>query len=534
MADRFLIAPYSSNSGWQTDVRPWLIPEQAFARLNNAYVFRGRVRKRFGSTWTTDSGTQINSRLRVLVGTTDPGTGNLAGFVPGVDYNVGQMFSIGTELYTVYIQTAGAQPMLDTGATPTATFNTANGAFNFVGAPKNIAVYWYPALPVMGLLTFENGQEIQEPTYAFDTEFAYTYNSTSSGWDRLAGEASAGAAIWGTVSTTANSNFFWGTTWTGSNAFQPLFFVTNFDNLDPRCMRYYDPVAAQWNVFMPSIDGGTNFLTNARIIIAYRNRLVAFNTWEGTAYNTANNYVNRARYSQVGDPTAADAWNQAMPGKGSAIDAPTTEEIITVEFVKDRLIVFFERSTYELAYTGNQAYPFVWNKLNTELGAESTNSIIPFDNVCIGIGNTGIHQCNGSQVSRIDNKIPNEVFEIHDSDQGVERVCGIRDYFVEMVYWTFPSTDASATFPYPNQVLVYNYQTETWSINDDSFTVFGYWFAPPKGAVTWDSTQVTWDSDVTWDGGNIQAQFRQVLAGNQEGYIVQIKATSQLMLLHCR
>ena len=47
MADRFFIAPYDQNSGLQTNVKPWLIPDEAFSELNNAYVFRGRVRKRF-------------------------------------------------------------------------------------------------------------------------------------------------------------------------------------------------------------------------------------------------------------------------------------------------------------------------------------------------------------------------------------------------------------------------------------------------------------------------------------------------------
>jgi hypothetical protein len=45
--DRFMIAPF--NVGLETDLKPWMIPDEAFAELNNAYIFRGRVRKRFGS-----------------------------------------------------------------------------------------------------------------------------------------------------------------------------------------------------------------------------------------------------------------------------------------------------------------------------------------------------------------------------------------------------------------------------------------------------------------------------------------------------
>ena len=115
----------------------------------------------------------------------------------------------------------------------------------------------------------------------------------------------------------------------------------------------------------------------------------------------------------VGSPLDSSAWRQDLAGSGNALDASTTEAIITVEFVKDRLIVFFERSTWELVYTGNQAYPFNWQQINTELGAESTFSIVPFDKICIGVGNVGIHACNGANVERIDEKIPDTVFDIH-------------------------------------------------------------------------------------------------------------------------
>jgi len=47
MADRFLIAPM--NSGLITAVKPFAIPDDSFSRLSNAYVWRDRVRKRFGS-----------------------------------------------------------------------------------------------------------------------------------------------------------------------------------------------------------------------------------------------------------------------------------------------------------------------------------------------------------------------------------------------------------------------------------------------------------------------------------------------------
>ena len=48
--DRFLIAPMST--GLQLNMPPWLIMDDAFTTLNNAYVWRSRLRKRFGAQYT--------------------------------------------------------------------------------------------------------------------------------------------------------------------------------------------------------------------------------------------------------------------------------------------------------------------------------------------------------------------------------------------------------------------------------------------------------------------------------------------------
>ena len=586
MADRFFIAPYDENSGLQTNYKPWLIPDEAFSELNNAYVFRGRVRKRFGSRWIGNS--SLVSRLRINVGTITGGvlSGNIRTIISdaGMPTGIGQSFSVDTLVFTVYNPAAGAQQMLrsDNSVAP-ATYNLTTSDFNITGIalPDGTDVYFYPNLPVMGLLTYDQNSINDEFVIGFDTRYAYRYNG---GWERLAVESTPGAAVW----TGDNSQFFWAATWFSANASDKVFFVTNFNI--PDGIRYF--ISNTWNKFnyyfssgndigttngvgdaagivpgasgaigqtfvigntlftvvvangalavssltsSPAVGVGTfniatgaytftgaqisssifysngYIINTARIIVPFKNRLLLFNTVEAGVP-----YPNRCRYSQIGSPLEPQAWFQDIPGRGNAIDAPTTEAIITVEFVKDRLIVFFERSTWELVYIGNQAYPFSWQQINTELGAESTFSIIPFDKVCIGVGNVGIHACNGANVDRIDEKIPDTVFEIHNADQGVFRVYGIRDFYVEMLYWTFPDTIANAEFPYPNRVLIFNYKTGTWAFNDDSITCFGY-FQPVNG-VTWDSTTVTWDDSVTWDSGSIQAKFRQVIAGNQQGY----------------
>lgn len=525
--DRFLIAPLST--GLQTDLRPWLIPDDAFSILQNAYVFRGRVRKRFGSLLMGSSSTSSNldqllSRLRINIGTTDAVTGNfsLTPVTPaGSIWKIGQMFSVGTTIFTVY-QANGAT--LTTG-TATATFNTATGALVITGNNTNplTTVYFYPAEPVMGFSIFDSTSVNNQPTYAFDTRFAYIYLAT--GWER---SGTGTSPMWhGT-----NLNFFWSVNYRNSaNPGAYLLFVSNFYAVNPSGavsanddpIWYLNSISGTWTALTPKflVAGAGNFVRTARIVVVFKNRLVLLNTIETDAANANNiSYPFRARFSAIDNPLDANAFleiTQVGTLGGGVIDVPTQENIITAQFVKDRLIVYCERSTWELAYTGNQIIPFEWNQINTELGSESTFSVVPFDLNILAIGATGVHSCNGTNVNRIDNKIPDEIFEIKNKNNAALRVFGIRDYFNEVVYWAYPQDDEIAVDTYPNKILLYNYRNDTWAINDDCITAFGYY--EQQADRLWSTTHNTWEeSNETWVSGIIAAQAKQTIAGNQEGF----------------
>jgi hypothetical protein len=271
----------------------------------------------------------------------------------------------------------------------------------------------------------------------------------------------------------------------------------------------------------------TNTIATARIIVSFKDRLLLLNVVEntGVAPGTNSVHASRCRFSKNGDPSAADAFYEGIPGLGGYVDAPTREAIVTAQFLKDHLVVYFESSTWELVYTRNEVLPFVWQRINSELGAESTFSQVPFDKVVLGVGNVGIHACNGINVDRVDQKIPDAVFEIHNENNGIKRVAGIRDYYTEMVYWALPGLNRSSEFPFNNRVIAYNYRTGSWSINDDSITTFGYYQSSGTTGITWQESTDTWgQSTGTWGSAPLQAKFRNVLAGNQEGFVFIVDA----------
>jgi len=535
--DRFLIAPI--NTGLETDLKPWQILDDAFTELQNAYVFRGRVRKRFGSRWMGT--TQASTRLRVSLGNNTNAAMNLpantAAHTPQLA--IGQMFTLGSDFFYVYQLGAGVA-VYTTNPAVTAVIDSvaAPNTITFTGGALT-QVNWYPGLPVMGLTQYESGTINNHPSYAFDTEFAYVFSA--GGWAR------SGTAVW----HGSNLNYFWTTNWQGSAtdaASPPVMFVTNFNATIGAPGANDDPIwwtvdGTNWtagtgaNAFYFAPAGGAvqtgPFVRTARIIVPFKNRLLLLNTIESNSAGNSNTaFVNRCRFSFNGSPFARNAWyepNQSDNGGlatsnaagAGFIDATTEEQIISAEFIKDRLIVYFERSTWELAYTGNEILPFVWQKINTELGSQSTFSTVPFDKAVLTIGNTGVHACNGINVERIDSKIPDEIFDFETKNNGTLRTVGIRDYYTELVYWTFVlDTKLQSTQTFPNQILVYNYKNGSWSLNDDCFTMFGYF--EQQSDMTWESSSpIKWfEAQFDWTSNVIQANQRQVLGGTPEGYVL--------------
>jgi hypothetical protein len=150
--------------------------------------------------------------------------------------------------------------------------------------------------------------------------------------------------------------------------------------------------------------------------------------------------------------------------------------------------------------------------------------MVPFDKGILSIGDKSINSCDGNNVERIDDAIPDEVFSIHNTvdpstlmSDGPRRVHGIRDFFEKLVYWTFP--DAATQAKYPDRLLVFNYHNQTWATFRESFTAVGKF--QRFNDVTWaDMAGILWSSaNFPWFTSQLQSQFPSIIAGNQHGFI---------------
>ncbi len=300
-------------------------------------------------------------------------------------------------------------------------------------------------------------------------------------------------------------------------------------------IRWYDGTG--WVNFTPPTDasGTPNLVQGALLLFSYKGYFVLLSTWESTFGTAPVNFTKRARYSQIGNifyetaPAPLPAGNTSVPtgmewyqipGRGGFIDAPTGEDIIAAEFIKDTLVVYFESSIYRLTYTGNSVLPFIWEKVNTEVGSESTFSLVPFDRQILSVGTNGIYACDSVNVERKDRIIPDIVFSFHNGNQGAKRVQGIRDFYSEMVYWTYADDDENPIFP--NRILAYNYLTSSFAVFKNYYTSFGYSNVPAEQ--TWgNSTSEFQTYNRSWGSFSLQTSFPIILAGNQQGYIFNLQ-----------
>lgn len=409
-----------------------------------------------------------------------------------------------------------------------------------VGDPSAITALYYPGLPVMGICKQELNNSNYDQTLFFDQKYCYIFAAGVGAFNEF---LPATTTRWNAANLgIAGTDFFWSTNyWISGGASSPfsttdkkLFWVTNgsgqsLANSDPP--RITD--GSQWVDFdsggWHQIDA-TNFLFNWLCMLPFRGRMVTFNTWEGVDKNSLQNFRQRIRWATIGNPfiaydagpPAKGSWRSDIRGQGGFLDIPTSEDIVSVGFVRDNLVIYCERSTWQLRYTGRSIAPFQIEKVNSELGAEGTFSTVQFDTSLVGIGDKGIVECDSYKSERIDIKIPDYVFYFNRYNNGPERIQGIRDFQNRLAYWTVPVAsyyDGSVSTPnwiFPNQRLVYNYENDSWATFDDSLTALGTY--QTQSSRTWINTKKPWiECNFSWI--DQPQQFPSIVGGNQQGYV---------------
>ncbi len=188
MGEKLVIGPI--NKGLRTDREPFVIDNDSFPTLINAYQWRGRIKRKRGTQFLTHLNRFYNSanssyNPTVITIVVDGGTG-MANLITGYSLQANGSIVPGTVTITDTISgQVYTDPTEDGYLTPSGTGgpNTINYATGLITIPaaKGHAIlssfYYYPDLPVMGLedLILEVNQF--PGTLAFDTTYSYNINT---------------------------------------------------------------------------------------------------------------------------------------------------------------------------------------------------------------------------------------------------------------------------------------------------------------------------------------------------------------------
>lgn len=222
----------------------------------------------------------------------------------------------------------------------------------------------------------------------------------------------------------------------------------------------------------------------------------------------------RIRWSRLGDITK---WKNDANGNGEAGYADLTDGVDWIQAIvpfANYLVVYKERSIQVLSYVGPD---LIWDKRPAILGVGllAPGAIADLGDEHIFIGSDNIYSFDLVQLKTVGDDISRWFYTILNPSKS-HVITGFTIEEKSEIWFAFCSVSNSTDTP--DMALVYNYDTNAWSIRDMPFGCFGFYEVQADDS--WNAAQGTWDSDtVPWDINTSMANAPINLAGGSDGYI---------------
>ena len=263
----------------------------------------------------------------------------------------------------------------------------------------------------------------------------------------------------------------------------------------------------------------TTYVKKAQLIFPYYRRLVLLNTSETANGTDFNEYRQRMRWNKI-DGTYQ--WLADVGGQGSSLDAATNESIVSGGIVNGVLVVAFERSIWIVEYTGNSSVPFRWRKLKGDLEINSVFATFTTRDMVVFVGHGGIYGCNGVEVKKIDDKIPDFTVDGLSIDN-INKCVSIWDDSLDQGMMFYPAEGEDDN----DGCLVVNPEKGWFSKYDYGMTATGRYIRDVS--TTWTlliaKYGATWDEppsdllDKRWRDVIVQKDEDAILGGGASGYV---------------
>jgi hypothetical protein len=361
--------------------------------------------------------------------------------------------------------------------------------------------------PIMGIMNFIDETTGVISLLVATTVNLYLYNAGGNTF----GAVALPASFTGTI-----KNFFNWTNWQASDGASSFLYMVN--NKD--AITLYDGAAATQPIFWTDTPHTTQ-ITTALDVQIYKQRLLIIRP----ILNIGGVQNQSIYWSAIQNPTNMVT---DVAGNGGFLAAPTGDTILSTEFIRDVLVVFFTNSTWIFRATGNDSSPFRWDKVNNTKSNNAPYGTVAYDERATSIGGTGLIACDGVNVQRYDISII-DYYETYFSEKYYSQAFSQR-YDNLNQSWTLYVSEAN-NFPLVGNIapgsdsaLVYNFlentfATYTWSIPLTCLGLFNH-----QSGASWaslnQSPENEWqNTDIAWFNYGNQASAPLLLAGDTSGNV---------------
>lgn len=219
-------------------------------------------------------------------------------------------------------------------------------------------------------------------------------------------------------------------------------------------------------------------------IFQFKDRLVCLRTTEDTVV-----YPRRIRISGFGQQ--GDDFRTTATGAG-LIDIPDQSWIMAAAFNRDDLIIFTEKSTWIMKYTGDDTVPFVIDKLDESRGSEAPFSGITYLNKTSTGSRRGLIITDGYKVERMDEKLP--AYSFNDISQSFFNLCFAGTVDQDRNHYLIHPSPGQVK---SDRILVTNYEEENFAVYRIPLSCMGEFL---------ESYEVTWNDLFVYNSWDEMAQ----------------------------
>jgi len=465
--------------GLEEGVQPWLLPQDAWSTMTNAYLRRGVLCKRGGYV---EFDRMVHAVANEAIGAL--GVAHYAGILANIPIRIGDLsFDDGTLTLT-----DDGDGTLSGDGSGTINYTTGVYDITFSGITTGAVVAdydYYPGLSIVGIELYSNLSTGESDLMVFDKKRCAQWDPTN---EKLEDICTA-TDTW----TGGDYDYFW-----GCNARNWIHVTNNVDRV-----KYWDGTGPWTNLLM-DIDGdGNNDVDTCKLLFSYKERIVALRTTENSVL-----YPQRARWCKAEDHT--DWTNDEY------VDCPVNGWIMTADFIGEDLVVWFENSVWRLKYTGDSSLPFRWEQIDTTNGSYAPYSGCVYGDTMAVVGPTNILETDNLKVYDIDDKIPDAVIGM--DLENLEKIYSLQIQELQQIVLSYPEIGETKN----TASLCYNYKDKSWSRYGFGFNVYGYYTEGETG-LTLDEIEESWDEiEYAWDDSTRQAGYSTTLGGDVSGYVYKI------------